>query len=89
MPPPISTGGWFGPGSVSHSQRITQATAKPPQARAGQTSLTVSSRKQAAVKKAARNGAQPGPGICTRYCGSAWIGPVTMVSRRPVGAPGR
>ena len=56
---------------------------------AGTTSLTVSSRKNAAVNTAARKWVQLGPGMRIRYCGSAVAGDVTIVSRPPVGAFGR
>jgi hypothetical protein len=59
------------------------------QSTAGTTSLTVSNRKVAAVKKAATTCAQPGPGIRMTYSGLPSIADVTIVSRPPVGASGR
>ena len=63
----MSTGGWEGPGSVVHSYQMTIATANTPEISAGTTSFTVSSRKKAAVPKAASTVGQLGPGICTKY----------------------
>jgi hypothetical protein len=63
--------------------------ASTPQIIATTTSSTVSRRKKAAVKTAARTCIPPGPGMRMTYCGSASIGEVTMVSRPPVGAFGR
>ena len=63
--------------------------ASTPQIAATTTSLTVSSRKKAAVKTAASTCVQLGPGIWMTYCGVASIGVVTSVSRPPVGALGR
>jgi hypothetical protein len=87
-PPPISTDG-TGSGSLFHIQAISMMTARSPQITASVTNFTVRIRKNAAVNTAARTGVQPGPGRRTTYCGVASIGDVTMVSRRPVTAPGR
>ncbi|MNV49862.1 hypothetical protein D3C71_1418320 [compost metagenome] len=61
-PAPMSTGGWSGPVSASHSHRHIDTTANTPQAPASACILKVSNRKKPAVPKAASNGDQPGPG---------------------------
>ena len=53
----MSTGGCDGPGSSAQAQCTSPATAITAQAKAGTTSFTVSSRKNASVKSAAMNGA--------------------------------
>jgi len=89
MPPPMSTGAASGAGSSSQAQCSMPAIAMTPQTAAGTTSFTVSNRKNAAVNHAATSGAQPGIGMRSRNSGFASSALVTMVSRPPVGAPGR
>ena len=89
IPAPISALSCLIGRSVSHSQRKVLNTATIPQKIAKGYACTVSERKNPAVKTAADTGQAEGPGISWRYCGSALIGEVIIVSRRPVALFGR
>ena len=60
--------------SVCHSQANVAATATRPQANAGSSHFTVSSRKKPAVPTPATNGSQLSPGSTSRCSGRAWRG---------------